>query len=207
MEDKRISEKESLEIITEMISRTKDRYIGDGNILLLWGYLTVVMTAVIWGLLALTHNGVWNWLWFVIWIVGGIATPIMARKNQRRNGMKSYSDKISSSIWSIVGYSGIVSTLCCLGFLLLKGIDCWSMMFAFALIIVPFAEMAQGIVVREKSFLIGGGIGLLTGIFTVCCIAGGVPLHANWFLPLFMVAFIFMMVVPGHILNSKYKRQ
>jgi hypothetical protein len=207
MEEKRISEKESLEIITEMISRTKDHYIGDGNILMLWGYLTVVMTAVIWALLALTHNGVWNWLWFAIWIVGGIVTPIMARKNQRRNGVKSYSDKISSSIWSIVGYSGIVSTLCCLGFLLLKGVDCWSMMFAFALIIVPFAEMAQGIVVREKSFLVGGGIGLLTGIFTVCCIAGGITLEANWFLPLFIVAFIFMMIVPGHILNSKYKRQ
>lgn len=52
MEEKRISEKESLEIITEMISRTKDHYIGDGNILMLWGYLTVVMTAVIWALLA-----------------------------------------------------------------------------------------------------------------------------------------------------------
>lgn len=207
MEEKKISEKESLEIITEMISRTKDRYMGDGNILLMWGYLTVVITAVIWALLAVTHNEVWNWLWFSIWIIGGIATPIMARKDQYRNGVKSYSDKISSSIWSIVGYSGIVSTFCCLGFLLIKGIDCWSMMFAFALIIVPFAEMAQGIVVRETSFLFGGAIGMLIGIFTVCCIAGGVTLDANWYLPLFMLAFISMMIVPGHILNSKVKRQ
>ena len=39
MEDKTISESESLAIITEMIDRTKCRlHIGDGNMLLLWGY-------------------------------------------------------------------------------------------------------------------------------------------------------------------------
>lgn len=41
MEDKKISERESLELITAMIRRTKERYIGDGNIMLMWGYLTV----------------------------------------------------------------------------------------------------------------------------------------------------------------------
>lgn len=35
MKEKKISERESLEIITEMISRTKDRYISDGNIMLM----------------------------------------------------------------------------------------------------------------------------------------------------------------------------
>lgn len=206
MEEKRISEKESLEIITEMISRTKDRYIGDGNIMLVWGYLTVVIAAVIWALLALTHNEVWNRLWFAIPIIGCIATMGMIRKKQRTSGVKSYSDKISSSIWTGVWYSFIVSMLFCSGFGLINK-DCWGIMVAFALIIVPFAEVIQGIVISEKSIFLGGVIGLHIGVFTMCCIAGGVPLDANWFLPLFMVAFIFMMIVPGHILNSKYKRQ
>lgn len=206
MEDKRISEKESLEIITEMISRTKDRYIGDGNILLLCGYLTVVITAVIWALLALTHNEVWIWLWLAIPFIGCIATMGMIGKKQRKSGVKSYSDKISSSIWTGVWYSFIVSMLFCLGFELINK-DCWSMMVAFALIIVPSAEVIQGMVICEKSIFLGGAIGLHIGVFTMCCMLGGVTLEANWFLPLFMVAFIFMMVVPGHILNSKYKRQ
>ena len=63
MEEKKISEKESLEIISQMISRTKDRYIGNGNVLLLWGYLTVLVTVVIWALLAMTHNEMWHCLW------------------------------------------------------------------------------------------------------------------------------------------------
>lgn len=206
MEDKKITEKESLDIITAMISRTRERYIGDGNIMLMWGYLTVGVALLVWLLLLLTRNQAWNWLWFLIWIVGGTLTPIMARKQQVRSGVKSYSDKITSQLWSVVGFSARASTFCCLAFLLIGGIDSWKMMFAFALIIVPFAEIAQGIVVKEKSLVGGGGVGLAVGIVTMCCIAGGVPLAAAWFMPLFIVAFAAMMIVPGHILNHKARR-
>ncbi len=43
MEEKRLTEQESINIITTMISRTKDRYIGDGNIMLLWGWPLRIM--------------------------------------------------------------------------------------------------------------------------------------------------------------------
>ncbi len=203
MEDRKLTEKESLEIITSMIARTKQRYIGDGNILLVWGYLTVAVAVLIWILLLTTHNPAWNWLWFLIWIIGGAVTPVMSRKQRSENRVKNYSDTLTSRIWSTVGFSAIISTFICLGFLLIKGADTWSMMFAFALIIVPFAEIAQGIVIREKVLVTGGAIGLVVGIFTLCCIAGQVMLYASWFMPLFIVTFIAMMIVPGHILNYK----
>ena len=44
MDEKKLTEKESIILITEMISRTKERYIGDGNIMLMWGYLTVLVS-------------------------------------------------------------------------------------------------------------------------------------------------------------------
>lgn len=203
MEERKLTEKESLEVITTMIARTRERYIGDGNIMLMWGYLTVAVTVLVWVLLAITCHPACNWLWFLIWIIGGTATPIMARKKERETGVKTYSDKLTSRIWSTVGFSAIFSTFCCLGFLLFRGISTWSMMFTFALIIVPFAEIAQGVILNERSIVAGGGIGLTIGIFTTCCIAGGIPLYANWYLPLFMIAFIAMMIVPGHILNHK----
>ncbi len=203
MEDKKLTEKESLEVITSMIARTKERYMGDGNILLMWGYLSVSVAALIWALLASTHNSTWNWLWFLIWIIGGIATPIMSKKHERTKGVKNYTDKISSQIWSVVGFSAIAATFCCLGFLLFGGKDSWSMMLAFALVIVPMAEITQGIVVNEKSLIFGGSCGLLAGIFTTCCIAGQVTLNATWFMPVFIIAFVCMMIVPGHIINHK----
>ncbi len=209
MEERKLTEKESLEVITSMIARTRERYmLGDGNILLMWGYLTVAVTTLIWILLVLTHNPAWNWLWFLIWIIGGTAMPIMTKGRERaKTYVKSYSDKLTSQIWSIVGYGAMAATAFCLGFLLFKGIDTWLVMFSIALVFVPFAEIAQGIIINEKSMKIGGGIGLLAGIFTMCCIAGRVPLGVNWYLPIFIVVFACMMIIPGHILNYKARKQ
>ena len=207
MEDKKMTEKESLELITAMINRTRERYVGDGNIMLMWGYLSVAVAALVWIMLLVTHNQAWNWLWFLIGIIGGNATRIMDKKQRVKSGVKSYSDKLTSQIWTIVGCSAFVATLFCLGFSLFMGYDAWKMMFAFALIIVPMAEMAQGIVIKEKSLVIGGAIGLACGIFIVCCIAAGVPLYINMILPIFIVAFICMMIIPGHIINNKAKSQ
>ncbi len=207
MEDRKLTEKESLEVITSMIARTKQRYIGDGNIMLMWGYLCVGVTALIWALLVLTHNPCWNWLWFLIWIIGGIATPIIRKKRLHENGVKSYSDALTSRIWSAVGLSAIGATAICLAFLLVKGIDTWASMFVLALIIVPFGEIAQGIVVKEKSLVAGGAAGLCAGLFTMACIAGHVVLYATWFMPVFIISFICMMIIPGHILNRKALRE
>lgn len=207
MEDKRINERESIEIITSMISRTKERYhLGDGNIMLMWGYVTLSISVLIWVLLALTHNPVVNWLWFLIWIIGGIATPIMARKDAVKKGVTTYTDKIISRLWSVVGFSAIGCTFACLGLLLFCGVDAWSAMFVFALIIVPFAEIANGIVLNEASYIWGGGIGLACGIVLACCIAGKVALAASWVMPLFIAAFICMTIIPGHVINYKAKK-
>ncbi len=207
MKEKEITSQESLAIINEMIERTKDRYTrGIGNIMLMWGYVTVAVSALVWGLLVLTHNPAVNWLWFLIWIIGGIITPMMARKETAKKGAKSYTDKLVYRIWSVVGFSAIASTFCCLGFLLIGGIDAWDMMLGFALVIVPFAEIAQAIVMNEKSMMWGGAIGLLAGIFTICCLAGKVQLIASWYMPIFIIAFISMMIIPGHRINHKGKK-
>lgn len=207
MEEKRINERESIEIIISMIARTKERYsLGDGNIMLMWGYLTLSISILVWVLLALTHNPAFNWLWFLIWVIGGIATPIMAKKGAVKKGVKTYTDKIISRLWSVVGFSAIACTFSCLALTLLCGVDGWSAMFIFALIIVPFAEIANGIVLNETSYIWGGALGLAAGIFLTCCIAGKVALAASWVMPLFIVAFIIMTIIPGHVINHKAKR-
>lgn len=207
MEEKRITERESIEIITSMIARTRERYVGDGNILLMWGYLTVLVTVLVWITLVSTKNPMWNWLWFLIPVIGGIATPVMSRKQQLKTGVKSYTDKLTSKIWTIVGLASIAAILCCLCFALFRGVNCWTMMFLFPVTIIPVVEIAQGFIVKENSLVLGGGVGLAIGIFMTCCVAGKVTLYHGWALPLFIIAFICMMIIPGHIINHKTKAQ
>ena len=206
MEDKKLTEKESLEVITSMIARTKVRYLGSGNILLMWGYLAVFTSISVWILLAATQQNVWNWLWFAIPVIGMLLTPIMARREKRTDGAVTYSDKITSHLWSIFGVSEIVLTFICLGFSLIGGVKCWTAMMVYTLIAAPFAEIAQGLIVKEKSLTWGGIVGLAIGMVSVCCVTGKIPLLAYWFMPLFILFWVVMMIVPGHIINHKAKK-
>lgn len=206
MEDKKLTEKESLEVITSMIARTKARYLGSGNILLMWGYLAVFSSILVWILLAATRQNVWNWLWFAIPVIGMPLTSIMARREKRTDGAVTYSDKITSHLWSIFGVSEIVLTFICLGFSLIGGIKCWTAMPVYTFIAAPFAEIAQGLIVKEKSLTWGGIVGLAIGMVLVCCVTGKIPLLANWFMPLFILFWVVMMIVPGHIINHKAKK-
>lgn len=208
MEEKTLNPQESMEIITEMICRSKTtRYIGDGNLLLLWGYVTIAVAALVWILLAITHSPAVNWLWYLIWIIGGIATPVIARRNRHRQGVTTYADTICNSVWAIVGMSGIILTAFCLALMLFGGKDAWSAFFILPLLIVGIAETVQGTVMRERSLRYGGIIGIIVGLFTVCCIAGDLELRAAWFMPMFIVSFAAMMIWPGHVLNYKSRKE
>ena len=190
MEDKKITEQESLDIITQMIARTRHRLcLGDGNIMLLWGYLTVGVALLVTLLLIVTKHQAVNWLWFLIMIIGGTATPHLAKKKTANAGAKTHLDTITTGIWTTVGYLSLVCIAFCLVFLLAYGKDCWTVMFMFPLLIV------------------GGAIGMAAGIFTMCLLATATPLAISWYIPLFVVSFTAMMIVPGHILNYKARRQ
>lgn len=207
MEDKKLTEKESLEVITSMIARTKKRYLGSGNILLMWGYLVVIVTILVSLLLEITQNVKWSWLWFTILIVGCPVSAIMARKEYRESGAVTYSDKVTSRLWTIFGISEIVLSLTCLGFSLIGGINCWGAMLVYSIVAAPCAEIAQGLVIKEKCLIAGGIIGLTVGLFTLCCVVGGIPLSVNWYMPLFIIAWTAMMIIPGHIINHKAKQE
>lgn len=205
MEERKLTEKESLEVITSMIARTRQRYIGDGRIMLMWGYLVVAVAVLVWTMIAFTGQVIWNVLWFVIPIVGGIATPLMARREQHEKGARTYSDIVTARLWTFAGISEFVMMLVCFCVQLFTGAHCWTAMLAYTLIAMSFTEIAWGLFVKENSFIAGGLAGLAAGIVTVCCIAGDIPLYANWYMPVFILAFVAMNIVPGHILNHKAK--
>lgn len=208
MEDKKLTEKESLEVITSMIARTKAHYLGSGNILLMWGYLSVLVSILVWILGATTQRYVWNWLWFAIPVIGIPATLIMARSEEKRaKGVVTYSDKITSRLWTIFGVSEIVLTFVCLGFSVIGYVKCWGAMLVYTLIAAPFAEIAQGLIVKEKWLTWCAIVGLAVGMVTICCVVSRIPLSANWFTPLYILVWVALLIIPGHILNHKAKQE
>ena len=69
MEDRKLNEKESLELITQMIQNTRRNLdAGGGNMFLLWGYVGVVVTLGVLAAWSLTENTVALW---GFWAPGG----------------------------------------------------------------------------------------------------------------------------------------
>ena len=65
MEERKLNEKESLELIAQMIQNTKNRMETNcGMPFLLWGYTTVFTSLLVWLLVTYTQNNNWQYLWF-----------------------------------------------------------------------------------------------------------------------------------------------
>ena len=67
MDNKNMTEKESLELITHMIRNAKYKMAENAGMpFLIWGYLCTVISLVIWFLLKETGNYNWQWMWFLL---------------------------------------------------------------------------------------------------------------------------------------------
>lgn len=191
MEDKRISEKESLELITRMIRETQEntaRYAAYP--LLIWGYTTVVVTVAVWFLY--TYTGIWQWnfLWFALPAIAGPLTIFFNRKDKDK-GAKNYIDRITSQIWMVFGVVGFVVS--CFAFFV--NVD---ILFLISLLMGMGATLT-GLVCKYKPLSIAGVVGIAFSFSMLFVHGSGVYL-------IFAAIFIVMMIVPGHIMNKEMKR-
>ena len=210
MEEKRLNSQESLELIARMINKTKRQlHIGQGNLLLWWGYTSAIVGLLVGVSLLLTGgNPACNWLWFLIWIVGGIGMMVIKRKDKDRIEKEpfTYVDRISSNLWGTIGWMFALGTLMSIGFQFF-GKDTWVIMLVFAFLLAGFGSSMQGFILQEKSMVVGGAISLVAGTFVLGCVLSDTPLKVWWVIPLFILCFVFTMIIPGHVLNAKAKKQ
>lgn len=191
MEDKTISEKESLELIARMIRETQRhtaRYAAYP--LLIWGYTTVVISLLVWYLSLQTEMWQVNFLWFALPVIAGPLTVFFHKKNEE-NGTKNYIDRVKSHIWSVFGIVGFC--LSCISFVV--HID---ILFVISLL-MGMGTTLTGLVCRYKPLSISGVIGIALS-FSMLFIRG-----SEIYL-VFGLIFIVMIIVPGHIMNKEMKQ-
>lgn len=207
MEDRKLTEKESLQLISQMIINTRRRIeIGDSNILLLWGLSTVIIGLAVYTLVMTTNNPGFHGLWGILGIVG-FYNALIERKRENKEP-QSYTDRISKSIWNVIGSIAIISVACSFICQALTGIPAvYGCMIFFALIIIGLGVAMQGIVIKERSMVIGGTFSVCCGMLLACLLIAYGSLYVDYTMPILILCYTVMMVVPGFILRSKAKRQ
>lgn len=198
MEDKKMNEKESLELIAQMIQNSKKNLqVGSGNIFLLWGYLSAITSLLIYALILWTGNYLWNILWAVIPAVG---YPVMywLQKNEDSH-VSTYMDKLLVAIWKTVGVAGIS-----IAFMSSIYFQRMELMIPLVLIICALGCSISGSILNDKWMYNGGGTSLSLGIVMLYHTINPPEINLNYIA--FAVCFIVMFVIPGYRLNKGAKQ-
>ena len=185
MEEKKISEQESLELITRMINQTKkDLSVGNGDSFLMWGYLSAAISLAVIVMLLATNDPRYAWLYMVIPIAGFTVSGIKTYKAKRKSHVAStYASNTINNVWAIISAVFAVYAISCL--LHFGEVRSWNGMFLLGMLL-------PGVVI---------GTGLLRDF--VC----GEQVISIMQMGQMVLSFVITLIIPGHILNLKAKKQ
>lgn len=194
MEEKQFNEKESLELISQMIRNTRQRFEkGNGIPFLIWGYTTVLVSLAVWYMLSSTGNPKWNYLWFLIFVIGFPLMIITIKKGNKNKGVKTYVDKVISYVWFVIGISAFIPSLAA------SFIQGFPILFLIT-VLISIGTAITGLIIKFTPLTVAGFIGMFLSIF--CLILDNTTDSILVFAALFVV----IQVIPGHILNWKGKK-
>lgn len=198
MEDKKLNEKESLELITQMIQNSKKNLrLRNVNILLLWGYLAAITAIVVYVLVLVTDNQAWNWLWLATPAIG---FPVMYWQwKTTENPVMTYTDKVMVAVWKNVGQYGIsASVLASLYF------DSLMLLLPIILLLCSVGVAITGSIIKDNWMYNSAGIGAAVSIVIFSHFSNNPPgVHIEYIG--FAICVILMLIIPGHRLNKKSK--
>lgn len=192
MEDKTITNQESLDLIARMIRNTQHNIEpGDGGPFLIWGYTTFLTSLLVWGLWCFTENALVNWVWFAIPLFGGVWTYLVRRKNPRQ--VKTFLDRVIANVWITLGGAAFGIAL------MVMLVDYRIPVLAIIAILIFSGQAITGGIIRMKSIQYTGYVGILLS-FGLFYLQGFPSLWA------FGGLFGIIMVIPGHIMNIQSRK-
>lgn len=204
MEEKSINEKESLELISQMIVSSKNNLkIGQGNVFMYFGYCTAALSIAIGVLIGITRNPGWSWCWtlmFVFWF-------FMERlKKNRPATVVSYTDRVISQVWRIIGIMFVITfVVLTVSAYSLHNYNILNPMMPLSLVYVCLGMSIVGAVVREPYVTYIPIIGIIIALVMIVSIyQNGLMYIGNIYG--FGLSFIVIMAIPGHILNCKARK-
>ena len=199
MEERKLNEKESLELIAQMIQNSKKNLqVGSGNQFILWGWLGAITSLAVMSMLMWTKNPMWNWLWFAIPVIGW---PVMMWQMQKeRNRVVTFTDKVMIATWKTIGSIGIFSIL-----LMAYIAHNSQLIIPGTILLVGVGSAITGSVLDNKRIQswVSCTFGFAIIVSLRIAFDGTNPI---WNHITFFIAFMGMLVIPGYILNKEAKR-
>ncbi len=197
MEEKKITEQESLELIARMIESTKENLeVGNGNQFLYWGYFSVFLSVVIFACVYFTGNLHFTALWFlmfVFWLVLSLKT--------KKPKAVTYIDRAINSVWQVLGAMFVIATVSLMALSYYTGHGYMTFMMPFSILFLSIGSSISGVILRNRMASYFPLVGSLVGFYAFVGYFNSIDM-AFWQL-LFGLAAVFSFIIPGHLLNRK----
>ena len=204
MEERKMNEAESLELITSMINDSRARMGRDfGTPFLIWGYTTVLVSIIQALIVTFVDDFMpYLWLWFAIPLIGW---PLMLWLNKRDSGAVNYIDRCVGAVWTGIGIASVF-----IPFYYGFGIS----VFSTVVVLMGVGTYVTAVVIKDKIVKRIGVVAIISPVaFAIAKFAyvrshtvQDVAYYGGLYLTeciIFAVIIFMLLVVPGHILNRK----
>lgn len=199
MENLKMTEAQSLEMISQMINDSRHRLArNSGTPFLIWGYITVLVSLFEFFVVYFDLSKVLLFGWFAIPVLGWLLMTLFCRKNDREKGGRNYLDRVVSAIWVVFGVSFV--------WLYLAALIYQIPLLFLVVLMMGMGTLITGLVISDKATMWGGFMGMLTSLIFPAIDRMMPDLWFGWDILIFAVIFLVMMVIPGHILNAKFNK-
>ena len=193
IEEKNMTEHESLALISTMINKARNRFSEDGFLYILWGWVILIC--------ALTHfissyyysyDGAYMvWMLSYAVVIFQIIYLIRRRKKEK---VRTYTDDIIGYVWITFAISTVLMVFVCVQF------KAFNAMLPLLLVFYGIPIVLSGIILKFRALVIGG----------ICCwILSFVStfVRLEFHMLLIAVAISAGWLIPGYLLRIKYRKE
>jgi hypothetical protein len=182
--ENKLSPSDSLKLITDVISKTRDNIKTQSFCFLLWGWLIAAASILFYILQQFTSSKLF-FLPFPLLVVPGIIVTLIYF-NRSSYASETYLTGFLRQLWLVLGISFIIVVLISL----LEGLA----PFTFTLVIAGIGTLVSGLVMRFKPLIFGGIIFLLMAIGSAFVRDSVTPLLQG-------IAVVAGYLIPGYLLK------
>lgn len=192
-EEKEMTEKDSLQLITSMINKARNRFNETGILYLIYGWIIFICSLVQFIALYFFESQNAYYIWYLTW-AAVIYQVIYLRKKRASQKTRTYTDEIVGYVWLV--FIICISLLIFLQ-LYLKSIATIN---PSILVLYGMPTFLSGVILKSNPLKIGG----------ICCWL--LAIVSIFILPEFQlliiaVAVVVAWIIPGYLLKQKFKKE
>lgn len=192
MEEKDLSEKESMMLIASMINKAKNEVSENGFLYIIWGWVILICCVVQFLSDQVFHYPQAYYIWFSTYVVMIFQIIYLVRK--KKTGIaKTYTEEINGFVWIGFAVGAMLMVFICSRF------EMPQLILPLLLVFYGMPTFLSGAILKFVPLMIGG----------VCCWILAVISTFTAFeyqIVLIAAAVILAWLIPGYLLQIKYKK-